>query len=94
MSLEISHVAVGTAIARRPRTDPGERNYRTGLPPRVMTSNRQSGQGCRSFGLGSQRSAIRIIRRHATLLEVRIEDRLAGRAPAPPGYLGESAILH
>jgi hypothetical protein len=34
-------VAVGTAIARR-RTDPGERNYRTGLLPRVMTSNRQS----------------------------------------------------
>jgi hypothetical protein len=23
-----------------------------------------------------------------------IEDRLAGRAPAPPGYLGERAILH
>jgi hypothetical protein len=30
----------------------------------------------------------------AALLEVRIEDSLAGRAPAPPGYLGESAILH
>src|SRR5262245_15292788 len=30
----------------------------------------------------------------AALLEVRIEDRLAGRAPAPPAYLGESAILH
>ena len=30
----------------------------------------------------------------AALLEVRIEDRFAGRAPAPPGYLGESAILH
>jgi hypothetical protein len=29
-----------------------------------MRSNRQSGQGCRSFGLGSQRSAIRIIFRH------------------------------
>jgi hypothetical protein len=30
----------------------------------------------------------------AAQLEVRIEDRLAGRAPAPSGYLGESAILH
>jgi hypothetical protein len=30
----------------------------------------------------------------AALLELRIEDRLAGRAPAPRGYLGESAILH
>ena len=30
----------------------------------------------------------------AALLEVRIEDRFAGRAPAPPGYLGESGILH
>jgi hypothetical protein len=55
-----SKVAVETAIARRPRTDPGERNYRTGLLPWVMTSNRQSGQGCRSFGLGNQRSTIRI----------------------------------
>jgi hypothetical protein len=33
-------------------------------------------------------------RRHATVLEIRIEDRLAGRAPVPPGYLGESVILH
>jgi hypothetical protein len=29
----------------------------------------------------------------AALLEVRIEDRFAGRAPAPPGYLGESEVL-
>jgi hypothetical protein len=50
-----------------PRTDPGERNYRTGLLPWVMTSNRQSGQGCRSFGLCSQRSASRIIFRHVSL---------------------------
>jgi hypothetical protein len=49
-----------------PRTDPGERNYRTGLPPRVMTSNRQSGQGCRSFGLGNQCAAIRIILWHVS----------------------------
>jgi hypothetical protein len=27
-------------------------------------------------------------------LDVEIEDRFAGRAPALPGYLGESAILH
>ena len=26
-----SCIAVGTTIARRPRTDPGERHYRTGL---------------------------------------------------------------
>jgi hypothetical protein len=50
-----------------PRTDPGERHYRTGLLPRVMTSNRQSGQGCRSFGLGTQRAASRIIVRHVSL---------------------------
>ena len=49
-----------------PRTDPGERNYRTGLLPRIMTSNRQSGQGCRSFGLGNQRAAIRIILWHVS----------------------------
>ena len=59
-------VAAGTAIAAAPRTDPGERNYGTKLLPRVMASNRQSGQGCRSFGLGSRRSAIRIIFRHVS----------------------------
>jgi hypothetical protein len=31
---------------------------------------------------------------YCRLLEVRIEDRLAGRAPAPRGYLGESDIVH
>jgi hypothetical protein len=30
----------------------------------------------------------------AALLELRIEDRLACRAPAPPEYLGESGIVH
>ena len=29
------------------RWDPGERNCRTGLLPRVMTLNRTSGSGCR-----------------------------------------------
>jgi hypothetical protein len=47
-------VAVGTAIARRPRTDPSERNYRTGLSPWVMTLNRTSGSGCRMRADGSQ----------------------------------------
>jgi hypothetical protein len=42
------------------------------------------------FGLGNQRSTIRIIRRRAALLEVRIEDRFAGRATCGPGHLGES----
>ena len=51
----------GPRLLAAPRTDPGERHYRTELPPRVIASNRQSGWGCRSFGLGSQRSAIRII---------------------------------
>jgi ABC-type amino acid transport substrate-binding protein len=31
---------------------------------------------------------------YCRLLKVRIQDRFAGRAPSPPGYLGESAILH
>jgi hypothetical protein len=30
----------------------------------------------------------------ATLLEVRIEDRFAGRAPARLRYLGQSGIVH
>jgi hypothetical protein len=30
----------------------------------------------------------------AALLEVQIEDRLAGRALALPGYLGESEVLN
>jgi hypothetical protein len=47
-----------------------------------MMSNRQSGQGCRSLGLGNQHSTIRIIRRYSALLEIQIEDRLSGRAPA------------
>jgi hypothetical protein len=59
-----------------------------------MTSNRQSGQGGRSFGLGSQHSTIRIIRRRATLLDVRIEDHLSGPVPACLPYLGESAVSH
>ena len=29
-------VAVGTALSGRPRTDPSERDYRTGLLPRVV----------------------------------------------------------
>jgi hypothetical protein len=29
-----------------PRTDPSGRNYRTRLPPRVVTSKRSVGQGC------------------------------------------------
>ena len=37
---------------------------------------------------GSRRTTIGI----AALLEVRIEDRFAGRAPARLRYLGESAI--
>jgi hypothetical protein len=46
------------------------------------------------FGLGNQRSTIRIIRRRAALLEVRIEDRFAARATCGPGHLGESTVLH
>ena len=52
-----------------------------------MTSNRQSGQGCRSFGLGNQRAAIRIIRCRAALLEARIKVALQAAQPAAPGTL-------
>src|SRR5262249_34508914 len=48
--------AVGTGIARRPRTDPGEQNYRTGLLPWVMTWKRTSGRGWRSRAGGNQMS--------------------------------------
>jgi len=50
-------VARGTAIARRPL----HRSRRAALPHRVSPSmsHRQSGQGCRSFGLGKQRPAMR-----------------------------------
>src|SRR5258708_2640069 len=43
-----------------PRTDPSEQNYRTGLLPRVRTSNRSSGQGCvtRARGLRAVRSTV------------------------------------
>jgi hypothetical protein len=33
-----------------PRTDPSERNYRTGLPPQVRRQSRSSGQGCTMRG--------------------------------------------
>ena len=36
-----NRVAVGTPITRRPRADPSERNYRTGLLPRVVTRRRR-----------------------------------------------------
>jgi hypothetical protein len=59
-------VAVGTGLSSRgrpaPRTDPSERNYRTGLLPRVLASKRSSGQGCRMRGRGIQRSARECIR--------------------------------
>ena len=45
-----------------PRTDPSERNYRTGLPPQVRRQRRCSGQGCTMPGAGSQRRAIRHMR--------------------------------
>ena len=45
-----------------PRTDPSERNYRTGLPPQVRRQRRCSGQGCTMRGAGSQRRAIRHMR--------------------------------
>ena len=48
--------AVGTVIAAAPRSDPGERNYRTGLLPWVMTLNRTSGRGWRRRAGGSHRS--------------------------------------
>jgi hypothetical protein len=44
--------------------------------------------------LGNQHPTIRIIRCHAAVLEVRIEDHFAEHAAAPLGYLGESGVLH
>ena len=37
-------------VRAAPRTDPSVQNYRTGLLPRVVTSKRRSGQGCRIRG--------------------------------------------
>jgi hypothetical protein len=60
-------VAVGTAIARRPP----HRSRRAPLTHRAPTSGHDVEPpvviGCRNFGLGSQRSAIRIIFRHVSL---------------------------
>lgn len=45
-----------------PSTDPGVRDYRTGLLPRVMTARRSLGQGWQILAGGSQRSISRRIR--------------------------------
>ena len=59
-------IAVGTGLSIQvrpaPRTDPSERNYRTGLLPWVLTSKRVSGQGCMMRTEGIQRSASCCIR--------------------------------
>jgi acyl-CoA hydrolase len=57
-------VKVDTPVAEYRHPEIGE--IGEGLLPRVMTSNRQSGQGCRSFGLGNQSAAIRIILWHVS----------------------------
>ncbi len=50
---------MGAVLSGSPRTDPGERNYRTGLLPQVMTHNRCSGYGCRMRIDGNPRAARR-----------------------------------
>ena len=55
-------VAVGTALRTAPRADPSERNYRTGLLPRVRASNRTLGHGCLIRAWGSHRVARRSMR--------------------------------
>ena len=59
-------IAVGTGLSSgvrpAPRADPSERNYRTGLLPRVLASKRSSGQGCRMRTGGIHRWASRRIR--------------------------------
>jgi len=44
-----------------PRTDPGVRNYRTGLLPWVLTAKRTIGSGCMRWGRGSHRSTMLVI---------------------------------
>ena len=51
-----------TALAGGPRADPSERNYRTGLLPWVLASNRTFGQGCVIRAAGSHRASSRPIR--------------------------------
>ena len=45
-----------------PRTDPGVRNYRTGLLPWVLASSRTFGYGCMTRTFGSHRVSSRLIR--------------------------------
>ncbi len=44
------------------KSDPSERNYRTGLLPRVVAAKRTSGYGCRMRGAGNHLSTRRFIR--------------------------------
>jgi hypothetical protein len=55
-------VAVGTALAGGPRTDPSVRDYRTGLLPQVLAAKRTSGKGCITRAGGSHRFVRRFIR--------------------------------
>jgi hypothetical protein len=59
-------VAVGTAVASGPRTDPSVRNYRTGLLPQVLAARRTFGYGCNTRTRGSHRVAYLPIRSQLT----------------------------
>ena len=49
-------------VRAAPRTDPSERNQRTRLLPWGLAAKRSSGQGCRIFGVGIQRTESRCMR--------------------------------
>jgi hypothetical protein len=59
-------VAVGTALSTwgraAPRADPSERDYRTGLLPRVLASKRSLGHAWRTRAGGSHRAASTLAR--------------------------------
>jgi len=54
-------VAVGSAVAGGPRTDPGVRDYRTGFLPWVHAAKRACGHGCTMRVWGIHRVAVRFI---------------------------------
>jgi hypothetical protein len=79
----------GPRLLAAPRTDPGERHYRTELLPRIVTSNRQSHQrragisGWATNGLPSASSSAR----SAAFIASRVVHRLwTGAADRTPGF--------
>ena len=90
-------IAVGTALASGPpHHNPSVRDYRTGLLPWILASNRASGKGCRTRAGGShfvmrrsirfQFSRVRWLRRRSALNQCRLTwVRKAATASVLPG---------